>query len=265
MKYFQIFRISWQDAFVYRLNFIMWRVRTVLQFFAVYFLWIAIFTNQSEIFDYSKSIMLTYIIGTSVLRTFVFSSRSTYVGAEIANGDLNNYLVKPINYLKSWLSRDLADKLLNILFLSVELFIFILIIKPPLVLQRSWLLISTFILATILAIIMYFLFSFIVSSFAFWYPEHNGWPLRFFVFMIIEFIAGGLFPLDILPTAAFNIIRYLPPAYLVFYPVQIYLGRLNPVQIYATLLIMLIWIAVLYKLSRLIWKKGLKTYGAYGR
>lgn len=264
-KYLQIFRISWANGFVYRLNFIMWRVRTILQFFAVYFLWLAIFAGQNSIFDYTKSVMLTYVIGIAVLRSFVFSSRSVSVGAEIASGDLNNYLVKPIGYLKNWLARDLADKLLNIIFLTFELGLIILIFKPPLVGPASFSQLVIFLFTVILAMMMYFLFSFLVSSFTFWYPEHNGWPLRFFVFMVIEFLAGGLFPLDILPQTAFKIFRLLPPAYLVFYPIQIYLGRLDFNQIVSTIIIMLVWLLILYQLSRLVWKKGLKIYGAYGR
>ena len=264
-KYLAVFKTHWQSSFVYRLNFIMWRIRTVLQFFAVYFLWVAIFTNQTTVFGYTRSVMLTYIIGTAILRSFVFSSRSASVGAEIGSGDLNNYLTRPISYLKNWLARDLADKLLNILFLTVELTLIILIIKPPLIAPPNLSLIPIFFLTTVLAMMMYFLFSFLISSFTFWYPEHNGWPLRFFIFMIIEFLAGGVFPIDILPSTVFNLFRLLPPAYLVFYPIQIYLGRLDTSQIITTVIIMLIWLIILYQLSRLVWKKGLKIYGAYGR
>lgn len=264
-KYFAIFKTHWQSSFVYRLNFIMWRVRTVLQFFTVYFLWFALFIGQDKIFDYTQSVMLTYVIGTAVLRSFVFSSRSVSVGAEIASGDLNNYLVKPLSYLKNWLARDLADKLLNIIFLSLELTLIIIILKPPLVFPASFSNLSLFVLTVIMAMMMYFLFSFLISSFTFWYPEHNGWPLRFFIFMIIEFLAGGLFPLDILPPLAFKVFSLLPPAYLIFYPIQIYLGRLDFNQTISTIAIMITWILILYKLSRIVWKKGLKIYGAYGR
>ena len=265
MKYYSIFKTHWQSSFVYRLNFVMWRVRTVLQFFAVYFLWLALFIGQDTVFDYTKSTMLTYVLGTAILRSFVFSSRSVSVGAEISSGDLNNYLVKPLSYLKNWLARDLADKLLNIVFLFFEMGLFIIIFKPPLIGPVSLASLLVFCLSAILAMMIYFLFSFLISSFTFWYPEHNGWPLRFFIFIIIEFLAGGLFPLDILPDFAFKLFRLLPPAYLVFYPIQIYLSRLTHTETISAILVMLFWLLVLYQLSRIVWKKGLKIYGAYGR
>jgi len=264
-KYLQIFKTHWQSSFVYRLNFIMWRVRSLLQFFAVYFLWLAIFSTQEDVFSYNRSTMFTYILGTAALRSFVLSSRSVTAGVEIANGDLNNYLIKPVSYLKNWLARDLADKLLNIFFVIFELGLFILILKPSLIPPASFSNLTVFILTAILAMLMYFFFSFLVSSFTFWYPEHNGWPLRFLIFMVLEFLAGGLFPLDIFPQAVFKIFRLLPPAYFLFYPLQIYLGRLSPTEITTTLTIMMFWLLALYQLTRFVWKKGLKIYGAYGR
>lgn len=83
--------------------------------------------------------------------------------------------------------------------------------------------------------------------------------------MIIGFLAGDTFPLDIFPAAAQTIFRFLPFPYFMFYPIQIYLGRLPTDQIILTLIIMIAWVVVLYKVSTSVFKKGLKIYGAYGR
>src|SRR3989344_4218038 len=264
-KYLKIFQTSLINGFVYRLNFIMWRVRHVIQFLAVYFLWLAIYADNNQLFGYSRAAMLTYVIGTSVLRSFVLSSRSQTVGVEIASGDLNNYLVKPVSYLKNWLARDLSDKLLNLLFMTFELTLVILLLRPPLLPPASSPAAAIFIVAVILAMLLYFLFSFLVSSFAFWYPEHNSWPLRFFIFMILEFLAGGLFPLDIFPPVVYNFFRLLPPAFFLFQPMQIYLGRVDLAGAVGLVGANLVWLVLLYRVSRAVWRKGLKIYGAYGR
>lgn len=264
-KYLQIGKISWANGFVYRLNFVMWRVRSVIQLLVVYFLWLAIVGKSEAIFGYEKQMILTYVLGTSILRSFVLGSRSIDVGSEIANGDLSNYLVKPLNYFANWLTRDLADKALNLIFVIFELTAIIIILKPPLFLQTNSLYLISFIVAAILAMLIYFFLSFLISSVTFWYVEHSGWPVRFFSAVIIEFLSGGLFPLDILPQVAFNILRLLPPAYFLFYPMQIYLGRLSGQRIFIVLLTMAVWLIILIKIAQYIWNKGLKVYGAYGR
>jgi len=264
-KYLQIFKISWSDSLVYRLNFIMWRIRSIFWFITVYFFWFAVFTQNDQVANYDRSLMFTYVIGSALLRSLILGFRSSAIGAEIATGDLNNYLIKPVNYFTSWFTRDLADKILNLVFFTLELTLIILIIKPPLVFPNNPLHLLFFILAVLLAILMYFFFSFLISAFTFWYPEHNGWPLRFFMLTIIGFLAGSGIPLDIFPQVIFNIFKFLPFSYFTFFPLQIFLGRLEPNQITFTFSIMIIWSIIFYKLSRIVWKKGLKIYGAYGR
>jgi ABC-2 type transport system permease protein len=264
-KYLSVFAMSWSDGFVYRLNFLMWRLRTLLQFFTVYFLWLAIFSGETDLFAYSRAGMLTYIFGVSVLRSFVLSSRSVTVGVEIANGDLNNYLLKPISYLKNWLARDLADKAINLIFMVLELGLLILLLRPPLLAPASLTALGLMLVTAVAAMFLYFLFSFLVSSITFWYTEHQGWPIRFITFMILEFLAGSLFPLDIFPESVFNVFRALPTAYFLFYPMQFYLGRVSGSEVPGILFMLLFWLVALYFLAKLVWKKGLKVYGAYGR
>ncbi len=264
-KYCSIFEISWSNSFVYRLNFVMWRVRSVLQLLTIYFLWLAIFKKGGTVFGYDRQLIITYILGTSILRSFVLGSRSIDVATEIANGNLNNYLVKPINYFGNWLTRDLADKALNLIFVIGEVILFIWLLKPTLALQSNPSHVFAFIIASILAMLIHFFLSFLISSVTFWYVEESGWPLRFLSSVIIEFLSGGLFPLDILPQAAFSVFRLLPPAYFLFYPMQIYLGRLTPQALIQVLGMMLFWVVILYKIAQFVWNQGLKVYGAYGR
>lgn len=264
-KYLQVLKISWSNGFVYRLNFIMWRVRSVLQLLVVYFLWHAIFKEGGTLAGYDKQTMLTYVLGTAILRSFVLGSRSIDIGQEIASGDLNNFLLKPINYFANWLTRDLADKALNFIFVIIELTIFILVLKPPLLVQTRLFYIASFVVLSTFAMLIYFFLSFLISATTFWYPEHNGWPARFLSFVIIEFLSGGLFPLDIFPQTVFRVLRILPPAYFLFYPLQVYLGRINAQEVFSTATTMIIWLAVLVLIARFVWYRGLAIYGAYGR
>ena len=264
-KYWHIAKTSWENGFVYRLNFVMWRVRQVVQLLAVYFLWLAVLKQNPTIFDYSRTQMLTYILGTSVIRSLVFSSRSVDAQTEIATGDLNNHLVKPMGYFKYWFARDAADKLLNLLFLAVELTLIVILLKPPLFIQSDLVTLAMFAVASILAMVMYFYFSFLISMSTFWLPEHNGWPQRFFVFMLLEFFSGGLFPLDILPKPIFAVAKSLPTAHFLHTPLQIYLGRITGLEALQTVGIMALWIVLFWQLAAWVFRRGLKIYGAYGR
>lgn len=265
-KYLTLFKISFEQEFVYRLNFIMWRVRNVLQIFIVFFLWDTVFSGGNvQLFGYDRSTILTYVFGLILVRAFVLSARAVDVAGEISRGELLNYLVKPLNYFRYWLTRDLSSKALNISFAIVESLVLYLLLKPPFFIQTNPLLIVAFIVSVILAMLIYFVILFMTSSVPFWYPE-AAWGAHFLVTTIfIEFMTGAMFPLDILPAKLQSILELTPFPYLIFFPLQVYLGKVPAFDIAKGIVISAVWLVILYLLMRTIWRKGIKAYQAYGR
>jgi len=264
-KYWQIFKINWDSVLVYRFNVLLWRVRMMLSFLTIYFFWGAVFSEYSQIADYSSASLLAYLVVAFFLQTLVFANDSFRITAEIATGDLNNYLLKPMGYLSQWLARDWSLKVLNLMCFMVEITALTLIFKLPVFFLTDWRRWLVFLAASVLAALLYFFFSFLVSSFSFWYPEHNGWPLRFLMLMFLDFLSGTAFPLDIFPQSLAALFKILPTTYFIFFPAQIYLGWLNPGEIVQGFLIMAVWLTVFIFLAKKAWQKGLQIYGAYGR
>lgn len=265
-KYLSVFKISFQQEFVYRINFIMWRVRNLLRFFLVFFLWDTVFSDPNRVlFGYDRSMILTYVFGLLIIRGFVFSARSFEAAGEISRGDLSNYLVKPLSYFKYWLSRDMSSKVLNLVFAVFETIILFLILKPPFFVQKDPVFLIGFLFALILATFIYFVMLFLTSSIPFWVPE-AGWGAHFLVSVIlVEFLSGALFPLDVLPGVIQKIINYTPFPYLLFFPIQIYLGKISGPLMFRGILVSLFWAVILWIIFNSVWKRGLKVYQAHGR
>ena len=95
MKYWQVTKNTWNESLTYRLNFIMWRVRVILQFLTTYLLWAAILSSGKAIGFYNQNIMLGYVLGAWLLGTIVFSNRTQEIAEEINQGNLSNSLLKP--------------------------------------------------------------------------------------------------------------------------------------------------------------------------
>lgn len=262
-KYLLIVKNTWDEVFTYRLNFVMWRVRVILQILTLYFLWLALLPPGAVIGTYQQSEILTYILGTSIVGAFVLASRSQGIGDDINQGNLSNILIRPINYFLYWFSKDIGDKAINLLFSIVEISALILIIRPAVIIQQNQAIIFLTALSILIALIIYFLFNLLLGFIGFWSPE--TWAPRFLFFVVINFAAGGLFPLDILPGQIFSILKFLPFTYLLYFPLKIYLGQLSPHQIITGLVIALVWASILYLAAKLIWRKGLAIYTAYGR
>ncbi len=262
-KYILIAKNTCSEILTYRLNFVMWRVRTVFQFLTVYFLWLAVLPEKARIGDYTQALMLTYILGTSLISSIVFSTRTVDIGEEINEGNLSNFLLRPVNFFLYFVARDAGDKAMNISFAIFELTILFLILKPPFFIQTDLLFILLFIIAIFFALIMYFFVSVLLGFIGFWSPE--VWGPRFIFFMLISFFAGGLFPLDILPKAVFKVFELLPFFYFLYFPLKIYLGQLATSQILTGFLVSSFWVFILYKTVQLVWIKGLRVYTAVGR
>lgn len=262
-KYLEIFKITWDEYMAYRLNFVMWRVRVVLRLLIIYFLWQAVFWQRQELFGYTKEQMLTYVLLTPLITSLITGSRSVDIGGEINQGDLTNHLLRPLSYFRYWWTRDLADKLLNFLFSIGEIIILYILLKPPVFIQTnlSWWILFSF--SIVLSTFLYFFLNLILGFMAFWTPDF--WGPRFLVTMIQEFLAGGIFPLDILPKFLFGLARLTPFPYLSFFPLSLYLGRPNPLDIVIGFVISLFWVLTLYYLMNTIWQKGLRVYSAEGR
>lgn len=76
-KYWLVAKNTWEETLTYRLNFAMWRVRTVLQLLTLYFLWLSVLPKDTTLLGYTQPFMLTYILGTSLISSIVLASRSS--------------------------------------------------------------------------------------------------------------------------------------------------------------------------------------------
>jgi len=264
-KYLQVFKISWQDSFAYRLNFFLWRLRTIFWILASYFFWLVVYQNRTTIGGYNQQSMFTYILGVFILSDLILSSLSVNLSVDISTGNLSNQLVKPVNIYYYWLARDWADKLLNLLFSLAEIAFVFVILRPPIFINLNFVSLIIIAVAVFLALLLNFFLNFLVSLLAFWFPEHGGWPQRFLFSILLSFFAGLYFPLDIFPKIIYQIFQILPTSYLIFFPLQIYLGRISSKEILVGFFLMVAWTLILIKVNKIVWRQGIAKYSSEGR
>lgn len=261
--YFLAAKNTWDQWATYRLNFVVWRFRNVLQLVTIYFLWFSILPKGSTFGSYSQSLLLTYILGTSIVSSIVFATLTFQIGDEINQGNLSNYLIRPVNYLNFLFAKDIGDKATNLFFSTIELSMLFLILRPPFFLQTNLFYILGTIVCISFAIVINYFFNLLIGFVGFWSSE--VWAPRFIFFIAISFFAGGLFPLDILPKPLFLVSEILPFQYMLYFPLKIYLGQLGFLQVIEGFGISAIWVLALYFICQFVWKLGLRQYTAQGR
>src|SRR3989344_4881219 len=167
-KYFYVTKNTKAEFFAYRLNFILWRLRVIISILITYFLWLAIYSGKTSIFNYSRTEMFTYIVLLSFTASLVLSTQTTRVAEEINNGQLSNYLIKPVNYIRYNMFRDLGDKLINTFFSLLEISFLLFLLKPEFIWQKNPVFLLLFIWSLLFSVLLYFFISLILSFIGFW-------------------------------------------------------------------------------------------------
>lgn len=261
--YFLVARNTWDEALTYRLNFAVWRLRVFLSLISTYFLWLTLLPQGASIANYNQSLMLTYIVGGAIIYAIVMSTRAASVADDIVQGNLSNYLIRPVNYIWYYFSKDIGDKAMNIVFSLIEVSLVFILLHPPFFLQTNMLFLFSFFIAIIFAVIINFYMNMLLSFIGFFSSE--AWAPRFIFFILLSFFAGSIFPLDILPYPLYFFLKLLPFSYLIYAPMKIYLGQLPLEQILFNIFLSGVWIVLLRFFVAKIWQKGLSKYSAEGK
>lgn len=261
-KYIQLLKLSWQNGFVYRTSLFMWRFRQFLSSVMSLTVWTVIYTSQSSVLGYDQTQMITYIFLSAFLQSCILATALNSLSGRVYSGEISAQLVKPISLFGYLAIEDVADKLRNIFFILIETSLLYLIFIPTIPLP-TLLNGALFVLAVLMGAVMNFIINLLFGAIGFWSPD--TWGPKFMFFIMVEFTAGKLFPLDILPPILEKLLYLTPFPYFSFVQTQIFLGRLDSVQIFWQLASLAGWIVGLYLVTRWIWQRGLRDYAAAGQ
>jgi len=118
------------------------------------------------------------------------------------------------------------------------------------------------IFSTLMAGLLQFFIAYTVAMLAFWVLDVSTFIFTQFA---IEYIASGhLFPLDLLPPWAHQLVMCTPYPYLLYLPAGIYLGRVSGGDMWQGLAIQLLWVGIGYGAARLVFARGIRKYSAVG-
>lgn len=264
-KYWQVFKISLEQELAYRSRFVVDRLRNVLQLFLIFFLWDSVFMDPSRVvFGYDKARILTYVFGLLIIRPIVSQARSVDIAGDVSSGRLTNYLLKPLDFFGYWFTRDVSSKSIHTVFALIEALVLYWLLAPTLFIQTDPIRLVLFVISLLIAMGLFFVLLSIFNMFPIWHPE-QAWGPTFLLIMFVEFLGGGLFPIDVLPGYVQKIINSTPFPYIYYLPMQTYLGKTELLYSVKGVLIALGWFLVLGFALKGIWRVGLRTYRSEGR
>jgi ABC-2 type transport system permease protein len=261
-KYGAAFRVKLQDSLEFRVNLLLGNASHFLPLVAVLILWSAVFKERTEIQGYTFSQVLTYFVAARAAQSILWINMTQDIEKDIKDGLLSKYLLMPISYFGYWLSVTLAEKSLNAGVVALFFIGLGLAFKGSFFWQGDPALLGLTFISLVFALFINFCMAFTVCLSAFWMQEI--WAVGFTKDMLHEALSGGTFMLEMLPPALFSVAVYLPFASCLHFPLMLYLGRLSAAGIWQGFALQTFWAAMMFGLSVLVWRAGIKRYEAVG-
>jgi ABC-2 type transport system permease protein len=266
-KYIHALTIGFQNNLTYRFNFLSRTLFGFIPLTAVIFLWRTIYEGKpadaATVATYTLSQMISYYLVVAIVDALTAVTEDDWqIAADIRDGNISQFLLKPVDYLWFRLSLFLAGRVTYIAVAVVPVTVFIYCLRKYFVLPPDFATLGLFLVSVAMTALLQFLMSYTMAMLAFWVLEVSTF---IFILYAFEYIASGhLFPLDILPPALERALYFTPFPYQLYFPVGIYMGKVTGTALVNGLLIQAGWVVATYALARFAWSRGIRKYAAVG-
>ncbi|HEU4326811.1 MAG TPA: ABC-2 family transporter protein [Roseiflexaceae bacterium] len=202
-----------------------------------------------------------YFLAAWMTQELIFAWVTTDLDTQIRQGDLSSKLLRPFDVFWEHLAGHVAERLVQLPFMALAI-LGGLALVPGARLTPDFLHALAYGVAVLQAFVMRFLIAYCIGLLAFWFEQATAIDELYFI--VAAFLTGGFAPLDLYPEAVRNLIAWLPFPYMIYQPVRILNGLATPAEIGQIFAVQLVWIVVLAGLRLLLWRQGLRRYGAFG-
>ena len=265
-KYWHVIGVGIQNNLTYRFNFLARTLFGFIPLIAVLYVWLTIYSGKGQgamVGSYTLAGMISYYLLTTIVDALTAVNEDDWqIAADIKDGNISQFLLKPIDYLIYRLCLFFSGRLTYLAVAAVPLAVFVFCLRKYFVLPPNGITFGAFLFSVILTALLQFFISYALAMLAFWVLEVSTFIFIVFAF---EYIASGhLFPLDILPPGLAQVLYFTPFPYQLYFPVTVYMGKVEGVELGKGLVVQLAWVIAAYALARFMWQRGIKKYSAVG-
>jgi len=261
-KFKKIMSISLQENMEYKFNFITSLICSFIPLAVNSLIWFSISDYSAEAYGYSLNEMITYYFVMMIITNIVYCDIAWRMSNEIRYGGLTQYLLKPCRYINYVFYFDLPKRLVFVIFGTIPILMLYLFIHRFLVLDINLFVFTCFLVSLCIGYIINFLLYYMLGLFSFFLSEVGGIIMGYTI--LVNVLAGKVFPLSLLPGVVGEIVAFTPFQYTGFVSASIIQSKYQTTDILLTLGGGIIWIAILWFCCEYLWRLGNKKYAAFG-
>lgn len=263
LKIYQRFwQVNWAEQWQYRANLLMYLLYWLISPIIYLAVWTSIAAAKGSVNGLTANDFVTYYMLLLVVDQLTSNITIHIFAYKIQDGTLSAELIRPVHpLLTNTLINNLAFKALNFMVFLPIWAVLWLLYRPDFS-SVTWTGVALAIPALVMGFSLGFLLSGVISSLAFW--TTRVWSIQEFYFALALLFSGQFVPLQLMPQVVQDLARYLPFQFLIYYPIQLILGRLSPDEIARGYLVGALWLGFALVLFRWVWREGVKRYSAVG-
>ena len=258
----RLWQVNWAEQWQYRANLLMYLMYWLVSPIIYLAVWTSIANVKGDVNGFTANDFITYymvllicdqVTSNIIIHTFAY---------KIQDGSLSGELIKPVHpMLTSALVNNVAFKMLSMMGLTPIWVILYFLFKPDfsnVAFQNVLLAIPVMMIAFLIG----YLLSATITALAFW--TTRIYSIHEFYFALILLFSGQFVPLPLMPKVIQDIAQYLPFQLLLYFPIQLILGKLSADQIVMGYVMAGVWLVLAAFLFNIVWRNGVKRYSAVG-
>jgi ABC-2 type transport system permease protein len=245
----------------YRGTVLIWMITIVIGPLIALLVWLTA-GEQGVQLPYDRSQFVTYYVLLGMVSMLTSTWLGEFLAEEIRLGELSRNLVRPVPYIAFYAANNIGEKLVKLPYLLPLVGLIALFFRSDLRLPAApelWLL---FALSLPMAAAVAFLLDFVIGSLAFWIDDVRG--LVRVKMLVGAFLAGQFVPLALFPPSLAGFLEIQPFRYTLSFPLEVLTGSLTPAALVRGFAWQVGYLLGLVMVYRLLWRYGLRAYGASG-
>ena len=180
----------------------------------------------------------------------------------IRSGEISKHLLKPISIKISYIIGEIGWRIGTLIFTIGPVFIFLLIFANKYLGEISLNYVFLIPIIMIMAYLLDCIYSLMICAMGFVFEEASS--LRHLKWMLLWLFSGGMMPFTFLPNWLAKLASFLPFQLKYSVPVGIFQGTIGFSEILRSIILGVLWLALLSLSLHMLWGRNLKKFTAVG-
>lgn len=254
-----LFRVGFAGIVAYRAEMTIW-ILTATMPLIMLALWNAV-AADGPIAGFSQGDLARYFAATLLVRQLSSVWLVWEFNYQIRSGRLSPRLLKPMHPLLQDGIEMLCAMPFRLVILT-PLLLGLVAWRPDIAALPSLPSLGLFVVSMALAWLLNFLVQAVFATLSFWLDKTDGLFGVWFAFWTL--LSGYIAPLALFPAWSEPLLRVLPFRGMLAVPVELLAGFLAPADALVDIGIQALWTVALFVALRVLWRRGIRRYGAFG-